>query len=152
MISSESSFSKKLISKLFAGFIVVSLIGLADAIWLTKSYYEGNITCTALSGCLEVLKSPYAAIAGIPVALLGALFYALILIMTIYYLYQKNKISLKVLAMLPPLGFLFSLWLVYLQIVVIKAICIYCMLSATTATILFILSLILIAKTKKPVG
>src|SRR3989344_5003976 len=104
MMSSDSLSSNKSVNKLLYAFIIISLIGLADAIWLTKSYYEGNITCTVIAGCLEVLKSSYSAIAGVPVALLGATFYTLILVIAIYYLYQNNNFSLKILKIFPTLG------------------------------------------------
>jgi len=51
----------------------VSLIGLADAIYLTVEHLSGaSVRCT-LSGCSEVLSSPYATVRGIPLQQLGRL-------------------------------------------------------------------------------
>jgi uncharacterized membrane protein len=91
-----------------------------------------------------VITSPYAAVFNIPVALGGALYYLSIFIMSIAYLDTKNS---KILSIIPPLtvlGFIASIWFVYLQFFVIKAICIYCMVSAATSAILFILGILMV--------
>lgn len=120
---------------------MVSLAGFLDAIYLTAKYYIGTINCSVISGCQDVLDSTYSDVFGIPVALLGAAYYLLILVSALIYLKYQNKIAANVLGIFPILGLLFSIWLVYLQLFVINAICIYCMGSALTSTILFILSI-----------
>jgi len=53
---------------------LVSLAGLADALYLTVEHLTGNsVRCTVTSGCSEVLGSAYASIGGVPVAGLGAI-------------------------------------------------------------------------------
>ena len=55
---------------------IVSLIGLADAIYLTIEHLAGrSVQCTVVAGCSEVLGSAYATIGGIPLAGIGALAY-----------------------------------------------------------------------------
>lgn len=148
MNSADSLTSPSKTNKLSYGFLVVALIGFIDAVWLTVSYYRGHIGCSIIAGCQDVLNSNYSSIFNIPVALLGALFYAFIMISVAHYLIHKSHLSLRVLKITPSIGFLVSLYLIYLQLYVIKAICIYCMLSAATSIIIFILSLILIYKAK----
>lgn len=140
-------YNFKLNKFLITSFLVVALAGFADSVYLTTKYYIGTINCSVFSGCQEVLSSSYSDIFGIPTALLGAFFYLFILINILVYIQYKNKIATNVLAFIPTLGLLFSIWLVYLQLVVINAICIYCMGSALTSTLLFILS-IFVLKTK----
>ena len=146
MINSNNLSKNSLINKLVYSFVIISLIGFLDAVWLTVKYYIGSIDCSVIAGCQDVLNSSYSAVFNIPVAILGAIFYLFILTSALAYIDSKYKYSLKILSIIPTLGFLFSLWLVYLQFFVINAICIYCMLSATTSTLLFILSLVLIKK------
>ncbi|MBT4850144.1 vitamin K epoxide reductase family protein [Candidatus Parcubacteria bacterium] len=143
----SNPISSKL-NKLVYSFIVVALVGLLDAVFLTVKHYTGDISCSLITGCQEVLSSSYSVIFGIPTALLGAGYYIVILLAALIYAEQKKGLMLKVLSYLPTLGFLFSLWLIYLMMFVIEALCQYCLLSAMTSTLLFIFSLILIKKNK----
>src|SRR6266487_4298079 len=98
---------------------LVSLIGLADAIYLTVQDLTGQtLRCTIVSGCNEVLSSPYAHIGSFPLAALGAMAYFTIFSLSILaafgYLFAK-----PLLAALVGVMFLTSLWLVYLQAFVI---------------------------------
>src|SRR2546425_11774259 len=55
---------------------VLSLVGLADAIYLTVEHLTGqSLRCTIISGCSEVLSSQYAHIGSIPLAAIGAAAY-----------------------------------------------------------------------------
>ncbi|OGJ43028.1 hypothetical protein A3B60_03830 [Candidatus Peregrinibacteria bacterium RIFCSPLOWO2_01_FULL_39_12] len=150
-ISSETP-SKKQINLpkwLIWGFIAVSFIGFLDAGYLTVVHYTGaDLACSFLEGCEIVTTSKYSLIFGIPVALLGALYYLTILILSLLYFDTKNNILLKIFPALTIFGFLASGWFIYLQIFVIKALCEYCILSAVTSTILFILGLYTIVKHK----
>lgn len=128
---------------LITGFIFLSFIGFLDTSYLTINYYTGGaIECNILKGCEEVTNSKYSVIFGIPLALLGLLYYLFMLISSLLYLDTKNPLIPKAFLPITAVGFVFSGYLVYLQIWVIKAICQYCMLSAITSTMLFILSLI----------
>src|SRR5882762_3131020 len=61
---------------LFGSAAILALIGLADSIYLTVQHLTGqSVICTVISGCSEVLSSPYAAVRGVPLALIGALAY-----------------------------------------------------------------------------
>lgn len=147
-LDNSSMMSSPKFNKLIYTFIGISLIGFVDAIYLTTSHYTGHITCSVIGGCQEVLVSQYSTILGVPVAALGIAYYLFILINCLLYIDSKKSLFLKVLTYLPTIGFIFSLYLVYLQLFVIHAICQYCMLSAGTSTVLFILSIILIKKNK----
>lgn len=124
--------------------LVFSFIGFLDATFLTIEHYNGGtLQCFIFDGCDEVLSSSYSAIGGIPTALFGAIYYLAILIATILYLDTKHDWALRFLAYIPIAGFVFSLWLIYLQLFIIEAICFYCVVSAITSTIIFVLGLCL---------
>lgn len=143
--------SNKNISKwLIISFLLVAFIGFTDAAYLTTRYYRGiSMGCFASLGCDKVAISQYATIGGIPVALIGIVYYFIILLTVAYYLWQEKEKIIYWLSRFTVVGFLASAWFVYLQLFIIKTICFYCMVSAAASTILFILGLIVIFKKNK---
>lgn len=122
--------------------VVIAIIGLVDAIYLTASHYMGGVpTCTALEGCDEVATSDYATIGPLPVALMGAIFYATVLIAGFIWFDVRKSFILKLLPYLTVPAFVFSGWLVYLMNSVIEAWCLYCLISAGTTTLIMGLSI-----------
>lgn len=122
-------------------FAIVSLVGLADTVFVTVNHYKGAIPpCTLLNGCETVLTSKYSEVFGIPIALFGALFYFSVFALTLAYLKTKNNKIITALLVLTGLAFLMSLFFIYLQFFVIKAVCEYCLTSAAASIILFVLS------------
>lgn len=125
--------------------VVISFIGFLDAAYLTIQHYQaGIIPCVGFTGCEQVTTSKYATLWNVPIALFGAVYYLIILLSAIFFVDTKNRKALLILSFLPMAGFAASLVLVYLQIFVIKALCTYCVVSALSSTILFILGLKLI--------
>jgi uncharacterized membrane protein len=96
-----------------------------------------------------VTLSTYAEIFGISVALLGSLFYLTLLLLLVAYFDSKKTFLISLASILPLGAFLFSSYLVYVQAMIIKSWCIYCLVSATCSTLLFILGMILLQKIKK---
>ncbi len=127
---------------------ITSAIGFIDASYLTVKHFTNSVpNCTLLSGCAEVTTSAYSTILGVPVALLGSLFYLTILLLSVFVLDRKNVRVFHVLCLLTPLGFLASLWFVFLQLFILKAICLYCMGSALTSTVIFVIGALSLKKT-----
>lgn len=119
---------------------VLSFLGLLDASYLTIKHYAGTpLRCGILEGCEQVATSPYATVFTVPVALFGALFYLAIFALSILYLDRRDPAIFSIVMPVTFLGFLVSLYLVYLQLFVIQAVCFYCLISAATATALFAL-------------
>lgn len=121
---------------------LLSLVGLADAVYLTVQHLTGqSVRCTVTSGCSEVLSSSYAVVGGYPLAGLGAAAYFTVFSLAILAVFGY-RIAGRLL--LPLVGgmFLVSLYLVYLQAFVIRAFCQYCLLSAAVTTGLMILAVL----------
>lgn len=119
--------------------IVVALIGFADSGYLTWKHYSGApAACGIIEGCDKVLASVYSTIGEMPVALFGLVYYGFLLYLLSVYLVYKNPAFLKMSVVIAFLGFLVSLWFVYLQIFVIKAFCFYCLISAFSSTAIFL--------------
>lgn len=127
--------------KLYAIAAVVALLGLADAIYLTVQHVTGqSVRCTVVAGCSEVLSSPYAVVAGVPLALIGAAAYFSVFSLATLAAFGY-RVAGTLLTPLLLLMFLFSLWLIYLQAFVIHAFCQFCLLSAAITTALTIIAL-----------
>lgn len=120
-------------------FGVFSFIGFLDALYLTVRHYQGlAVPCSVFEGCEIVTKSEYAIILGVPLALVGVLYYLGIFLLVVLYADQQKGSILRVIGHIAVLGFIASLWFLYLQLFVIKALCIYCVISGIMATLLFV--------------
>lgn len=126
-------------------FIVVSFLGFIDATYLTAQHFLGTIPpCVITTGCQTVLTSKYSVIFGFPVALIGSIYYLSLFLLMIFYLDTKQEHIIRLAAYLTPLGFLASIYFVFLQFFVLKEICSYCMVSALSSTTLFIIGIFII--------
>ncbi len=120
----------------------VSLIGLADAIYLTVEHLSGrSVRCTIVSGCSEVLSSPYASVRGIPLAAIGACAYFTVFSLATLAAFGYRGMG-KLLTLTVGAMFLITLWLLYLQAFVIRHFCQFCLLSALIITTLMVLVIV----------
>ena len=128
--------------KLYAVAALLSLLGLADALYLTVEHVTGqSVRCTIISGCSEVLSSPYAVVAGIPLAMIGAAAYFTVFSLATLAAFNY-RIAGTLLTVLVTTMFLVSLWLIYLQAFVIREFCQYCLLSAAITLALLVVMVI----------
>ena len=125
-------------------FLILALLGLADSVYLAVSYFSGSpLSCETISGCNEVASSPYAKIAGVPISTLGVLYYVVAVAGAFLYLIKRRTVYATLLALLTMIGFATSAYFMYMQIALIKAICIYCVGSAIIATLMLIVAAII---------
>lgn len=127
--------------------LILGLLGIVDASYLTYEHYANIIPpCTInhflpfFSDCGLVLRSAYAVLFGIPLAVLGLIHYVILTLAIGLAVIFNKKLWWFWLFFQTLAGAIFSLYLMYLQIFVIKNICIYCTLSAVNSFILFFLS------------
>jgi uncharacterized membrane protein len=133
--------------KLYAVAALLSLVGLADALYLTIEHVTGqSVRCTIISGCSEVLSSPYAVVAGVPLAVIGAAAYFTVFSLAILAAFDY-RIAGTLLTPLVIAMFVVSLWLIYLQAFVIREFCQYCLLSAAITVALSVV--VFISQRKK---
>ena len=119
--------------------LILSLIGFLLSVYLTYLHYSEGQTafCSQGSDCDVVRQSSYSSLLGIPVALFGAVGYALIFWFT--YVTMSKRMRWVLLYAISLAGFIFSAYLTYIEFFVIKAICPYCVVSALIMTAIFIL-------------
>jgi uncharacterized membrane protein len=125
--------------RLAGAIAVLAVAGLGVAGYLTYVHYAGlHPVCVASGGCETVQSSHYAKLAGIPVPVLGLIGYAAILAS----LFVRTETGRLATAGFAIVGFGFSLYLTYLELFVIKAICQWCVGSAVLMTALAILAVV----------
>ncbi|HBB43953.1 MAG TPA: hypothetical protein DCZ83_00995, partial [Candidatus Yonathbacteria bacterium] len=124
--------------------IALALVGFTDSAFLLAKRVSGApIPCFITSGCDTVSKSPYSVMFGVPLAAWGVLFYLGIGFLALLYMDTKNLLIAKLIPIATTLGFISSAYFIYVQKFLIKAFCIYCILSAIVSTILFALGIII---------
>jgi len=124
--------------------IVLAVIGLGVATYLTIEHLRGETPdCSVLEGCQAVLSSKYAEVGPIPTGVFGVFYYSTIIILAVLYLGYGNLVMMKLLGWLSAVGFVVSILLIYVQMGIIHAMCIYCMTSALVSILIFIIDLII---------
>ena len=129
--------------------IALTIIGLLVSIYMTVYKLTNNESmCIGSSGCSEVNASRYSEINGIPVAVLGVVGYAAIL--ALLFLERRPGFIQENGSMLffgiSLIGFLFTLYLIYIEIALIKAYCPFCLASQAVMIVIFIISVIRLAR------
>jgi uncharacterized membrane protein len=125
--------------------IILTIIGLLVSIYMTIYKITSNDSmCIGSGDCKTVNASRYAEVYGIPVAVLGIAGYSAILAVLLLErkpgFFQQNGTLLFFGLSLT--GFLFTLYLIFVESVLIKAYCPFCITSQTAMTIIFIISVI----------
>lgn len=129
---------------------IASIIGLIVSGYLSYvKIFHTPIYCTpGLGDCQSVNSSRWSELWGIPVALIGLVGYLCIL----FIVFLSHKVTLikthtsEFLFGLGLFGFLFSAYLTYLELFVLRTICQWCILSALCMTVIFIASIFLIKR------
>jgi uncharacterized membrane protein len=124
---------------------IFAVIGLGVAIYLT--FIETTNTapvCGPVGDCGSVQASPYARLFGVlPVGLLGALGYVGILVAWFVGRFgppSVNRLTAAAIFGMALFGVVFSIYLTYLELYIIKAVCIWCLSSAVLISLVLLLS------------
>jgi len=125
--------------------IALTIIGLLVSIYMTIYKITSNDSmCIGSGDCKTVNASRYAEVYGIPVAVLGVAGYSAILAVLLLEprpgFFQQNGTLLFFGLSLT--GFLFTLYLIFVEVALIKAYCPFCITSQTVMTLIFIISVI----------
>jgi len=125
---------------------ILTMIGMGMSIYL--SYVEIShiqAFCGPVGDCNTVQSSPYAKLFGFfPVGLFGALGYLALLVAWLAGRYRSGSfshVSGPILFGMAMFGTLFSVYLTYLEIFILHAVCIWCLGSAIVITALMLLTL-----------
>lgn len=124
--------------------LVLALAGFGVSMYLTVEHYTGGIlTCPAGGGaidCTKVTTSPESMLFGVPVALLGLLFFAAMLVLSLPALWRSAYLRTAQLRLLLVVGGMgFVIYLLSAELFTIKAICLWCTSVHVLTFLLFVL-------------
>jgi uncharacterized membrane protein len=125
---------------------ILSVIGLGVSIYLTYvEFTHVQALCGPVGDCNAVQGSPYAKLFGVvPIGLVGAIGYIAILFAWSWRHFRTDgfaRIAGPAMFGMALFGTLFSIYLTYLELFVILAVCIWCLSSAVIITTLMLLNL-----------
>lgn len=123
--------------------IALSILGILDAAYLTYVKVMEDGVCAVGGGCAIVNTSPYASLWGIPIAAIGGAAY---LVMLIVLLLEERSDFFAInggliVFGLSLIGVLYSVYLTYLELYVIHAICPFCVISAVILLAMLVISI-----------
>jgi uncharacterized membrane protein len=107
------------------------VLGLAVSIYLTYEHYTGSTTlacpATGAVDCAKVTSSAWSTILGIPVAPLGLVFFAVMLVLCLPGMLRRSSTALDVVRLgFCGIGLLMALYLLWAELFQIHAICLWC--------------------------
>ena len=125
------------------GIVLVALVGLFVAVYLLLYHlgFYGALVC-GTGSCETVQTSKYARFLGQPVPLWGTLWYAGLLVLALLGLGPfAGKRGLDVLLALATTGgLLFSTYLTTVELFILRAVCMWCVISAVLTVAIFVLA------------
>jgi uncharacterized membrane protein len=109
--------------------LVLAVLGLAVSVYLTIEHYTASTTLacpdTGALNCLKVTTSDQSKFLGVPVAVLGLLYFAVMLVLALLWRLPRRDVRLGRFAF-ASVGVLFVAWLVYSELFILDAICLWC--------------------------
>ncbi len=125
---------------------ILAIIGLGASAYLTYvEFTQSRALCGPVGDCNAVQSSPYAKLFGvIPIGLVGAVGYTAVLATWLWRRYRTDglaRIAGPAMYAMALFGTLFSIYLTYLELFVIRAVCLWCLSSAVIVTALMLLNL-----------
>ena len=134
---------------LYRAALALVIVGLLVSIYMTIYKVTSNESmCLGSGDCSTVNASRYASVNNFPVAAIGILGYAAILGTLLFekrnsFFRQNGTLMIFGMALT---GFIFTVWLIYVEIALLKAICPFCVTSQVAMTLIFILAVIRLIK------
>ncbi|MGD0282754.1 MAG: vitamin K epoxide reductase family protein [Dissulfurispiraceae bacterium] len=133
--------------------LLFALIGTADAFYDSYKIYNSQMLwCPqSMDGCNTVANSPYARIFDVPLGYFGVIFYLYMSALAALLAFDPFSRGLRLGALIyTATGVSFSIYFLYLEVAVIHAFCIYCMISAVMTLLLLLAALAHFRATRPP--
>ncbi|KKU07544.1 MAG: hypothetical protein UX10_C0009G0011 [Candidatus Magasanikbacteria bacterium GW2011_GWA2_45_39] len=125
----------------FILFVILILVGLVDSSYLAALHIRGVApTCNVLKGCEQVATSVYSSLFSVPVAFFGLAYYMFLFLFVVYIWERQRSHLFHYLIGISTIGLLASIYFFYLQVVVIHALCLYCIISGIDTLIFWLLA------------
>jgi uncharacterized membrane protein len=125
--------------------IGLAIIGALDSAYLAWIKMTGSlVACSGIGDCESVNSSRYAEFAGIPIALFGLLAYLAFLGLLLVERWKPEwQEGLQICEFgITLFGTIYSIYLTYIEVAVLNAICPFCVISAVAMVVLFVITVI----------
>ena len=135
---------------LYRATLALVIVGLLVSVYMTIYKVTSNDSmCLGSGDCSTVNASIYSEVNDIPVAAIGVLGYLAILAVLLFenrnsFFRQNGTLLIFGMALT---GFIFTVWLIYVEVALLKAICPFCVTSQIAMTLIFIVAVIRLIKT-----
>lgn len=121
---------------------VLSVLGLGVAGYLTYEHFTSSTTLACsdngVVNCLKVTTSSYSAVAGVPVAVLGLVFFAVMLVLQLPPVWRRPEPAIRIGRLAwAVVGLGTVLYLLYAELFSIDAICLWCTAVHVLTLLLF---------------
>ena len=122
--------------------LILTSIGILDAGFLSYVHLFGDQDCGQSAGCSYVLASPYSSVLGVPVSTIGLGAYLCLAFLALQARNPQNRAdAVRWIFYISLIGTLMSVYFIFLQALVIKHWCPFCLLSAILMFSVFTLNL-----------
>ena len=130
--------------------LALAMIGLGDTFYLAYFQYLNIVPPCAISGCEVVLTSVYSKFLGVPLAYFGVVYYSYMFCLAVLMAIEPNSRALRIAALAySSVGFVLSMiFIFYIQLTLLGALCQYCAISALTTTGFFATAIVHWRKTR----
>ncbi|HEY4503077.1 MAG TPA: vitamin K epoxide reductase family protein [Candidatus Paceibacterota bacterium] len=129
--------------------VAVFILGLAGFMVARHIYNHKKagilLVCPIRFDCNTVVNSDYSKIFGIPVEILGMIYYIVISLSHLPFIFMSDSVPLafvNVPLIASAAAFIFSVYLIGVQIFALKKGCSWCFVSAFISTVIFIVTLV----------
>jgi uncharacterized membrane protein len=123
---------------------VLGIIGYSIARHIhTKKTQKKPIVCPLRMNCHAVLHSDYSKFMGVPLEVFGMIYYALISLSYLLLVFSPLILPptfVSILVIFSLGAFIFSLYLIFVQIFILKEGCFWCYISALTSSLIFLIT------------
>ncbi len=116
---------------------ILSLIGIAIALYVTQSFIRQSSIVCVNTGCETVRKAAQSYIFGIPVPAFGLIGYSILALLAFTRTASQKKWLLSAMMVIAGGGVGFVSWFTWTEIFVIRAICTWCAISAVNMVVIF---------------
>ena len=111
--------------------LALCVLGLVDAAYLTVDHYSSSTTLACSDSgainCLKVTTSSYSKVAGVPVALLGLIFFVALTALCLPGAWRSTNRNVRRLRLAATtVGMISVLYLVWVELFKVDAICLWC--------------------------
>jgi uncharacterized membrane protein len=125
--------------------MLLSVAGIGVSTYLTISHYVTKVVLACpdkgVINCAKVTSSSYSEIAGVPLVILGLIFFiGMLILQTPWFWRSASKIIRRGRLLFSLSGIGFVLWLVYVELFKLNAICLYCTAVHILTILVFILT------------